>query len=360
MSIARVTVRVIERDMGGRSWNPRMRWSRKQILLAFVETADGKVGVGEAWVTGGTPRAIQAVIEDDIAPLLVGEEPFVAARIGRALFRGTEMSNRTGAVACAWAAVETALMDLQGKLLGRSLGELLGRTQDSIFAYASAGLYGEGKGPDQLAAEVRGWVDRGFTAVKIKVGGASLVEDVRRVAAVREAIGPETQLMVDALYNLDVAEAIAMARALEPYGIHFLEAPVSPHDVEGQALVAAAAPMPVAGNETLAWVAGFKRLIEARAVHFVQFDIAACGGVAEGRRIGELAMAHHLPCTLHAASSCALFAASLQLASALPNCVSIEYHMMHQWLWDLVPAGLFDAVGGRVAVPTGDVYKRQR
>ena len=227
------------------------------------------------------------------------------------------------------------------------------RCRDHVPVYASAGLYGEGKTPDDLAAEVKGWTGQGFDAVKIKVGGAPLAEDVRRVAAVREAIGPDVRLMVDALYNFDVAEALRFAYAVADYDIAFLEAPVSSFDVEGQSEVQRKSPIPICGNETLAWTAPFRELITRRATHFVQFDLGACGGIQEGRRIAELAHAFHLPATLHAASSAVLFAASLHLAASLPNGHSVEYHMLHQWLWDRAPDGAFAVSGGRLAPPAG-------
>lgn len=354
MTIARVTVRSIERAMPGTVWNPRLRWDKKRLLLVFVEDSAGKIGCGEAWLTGGTPTAIRATIEEDLAPRLVGEDAFaVTARQHDEVARGIELSGRIGVVAAAWAAVETALADLQAKLLDLPLKDLLGAVQDDVATYASAGLYGEGKTADDLAAEVAGWVAQGFTAVKIKVAGAPLAEDVRRVAAVRDAIGPDVGLMVDALYNRNAAEALRLAQALQRFDVTFLEAPLSPFDVEGMAWLARTSPIPLCGNENMAWAPYFRRLLEARAVGYVQFDVASCGGIREGRRIGELAHAFHVPCTLHAASSAILFAASLHLAAALPNCHSIEYHMLHQWLWDLLPAGTFALVDGRLRPPPG-------
>ncbi len=347
-----IEVVLVEREMGGKVWNPRQRWDKKRILLVFARGRTGRFGVGECWVSGGE-AAITATIEHELAPLVVGRPVTDLPALTETARKATELSGRTGITAAAWSGVETAVTDLWAKSLDVPLVDLLGRAQETVPVYASAGLYGVDKSPDDLAAEVCGWVEAGFDQVKIKVGGASLSEDVRRVAAVREAIGPDVRLMVDALYNLDVAQALAMARAFERFAIHFLEAPVSPHDPAGQAMVAAGTTMPICGNENQAWTRAFRELIERRAVHFVQFDIAACGGVAEGRRIGELAHAHHLPCTLHASSTCALYAASLHLAAALPNAVSVEHHMLHQWLWELAPEGTFRPVNGRLAPPPG-------
>jgi L-alanine-DL-glutamate epimerase-like enolase superfamily enzyme len=353
MKVTKVTPRLIEREMGGNLWNPRTRWTKKRMVLVFIETDTGLFGVGEGWTTGGSARALVDTIEDDLAPLLLGQDPHFVTRLGKQALDTTDLSNRSGIVAAALGAVDTALWDLIGKAAKLPLYKLLGAYDEQVFTYASAGLYGDGKSPDDLGAELRGYVEQGFTAVKMKVGGAPLKEDVARVAAAREAIGPDTKLMVDALYNLSVPEALAFARAIERYDIHFFEAPVSVHDVKGQAEVHARSPIPVCGNETLAWTDSFRELITAGAVHYVQFDPAVCGGITEGRRIADLAHAFHLPCTLHASSTSVVFAACLHLGAALANCVSVEYHMLHQWFWDLEPEDTFIVRDGFVRPPHG-------
>jgi len=351
--VKRITPRLIERDMGGKVWNPRMRFHKKQILLVFVEDEIGRLGVGECWIHGSSPRALIALIEDDLVPLVLGTEPHRIGMITECIRRAVETSNQAGITAAAWSGIEMAIHDLRARQLDRPLADLLGRCCDEVPVYASAGLYGEGKTADDLANEVKGWVDQGFDAVKIKVGGVTLAEDVARIAAVREAIGPDVNLMVDALYNFDVAEALRFAKASAPFDIAFLEAPVSPFDVDGQAEVHQKSPIPVCGNETLAWIHPFRDLMMRRATHWVQFDIAACGGIQEGRRIAELAHAFHRPATLHAASSAVLFAASLHFAASIPNAHSVEYHMLHQWLWGAVPDGTFTSEKGKLSPPPG-------
>ena len=351
--VKKIIPRLIEREMGGKIWNPRMRFHKKQILLVFVEDEAGRLGVGECWVHGGSPRAIVAIIEDDLTPLVIGMEPARIGGITEQVRRAVETSNQAGITAAAWSGIEMAVHDLRARQLDLPLADLLGRCRDEVPVYASAGLYGEGKTADDLAAEVKSWADQGFDAVKIKVGGAPLAEDIARVAAVRAALGPNVRLMVDALYNFDVAEALRFAHAAAPYDITFLEAPVSPFDIAGQTEVHRKSPIPVCGNETLAWVHPFRELITRRATHWVQFDIAACGGIQEGRRIAELAYAFHLPATLHAASSAVLFAASLHLAASIPNAHSVEYHMLHQWLWGGTSTGVFLTENGMLEPPLG-------
>ena len=353
MKVTKVIPRIVRRAMDGRAWNPRTRWQEKVMVLVFLETDTGHLGVGEAWNTAASPQALVATIEDDLAPLVIGEDPGFVERVWQRAFRPTELSSRTGIVAAALSAIDTALWDLQGQALGVPLYRLLGAHGDEVYCYASAGLYGEGKSADALAREMAGYVAQGFTGVKIKVGGAPLAEDVRRVAAVREAVGPDVRFMVDAVYNLSVPEALRLARALEPHDVYWLEAPVSPYDVAGQAQVHARSPIPVCGNETEYGLDRYRELVTANAVEFVQFDVAACGGISEGRRIADLARAFRRPCSLHAASSVVVMAASLHLGAAVANCDSVEYHMLHQWLWDRVPAGTFAPRQGFVRPPPG-------
>jgi L-alanine-DL-glutamate epimerase-like enolase superfamily enzyme len=353
MKVTKVIPRIVRRHMDGRAWNPRTRWQEKVMVLVFLETDTGHLGVGEAWNTAASPQALVATIEDDLAPLVIGEDPGFVERVWQRAFRPTELSSRTGIVAAALSAIDTALWDLQGQALGVPLYRLLGAYAEEVYCYASAGLYGEGKTPDALAREMAGYVAEGFTGVKIKVGGAPLAEDVRRVAAVREAVGADVRFMVDAVYNLGVPEALRLARALEPHDVYWLEAPVSPYDVAGQARVHARSPIPVCGNETEYGLDRYRELVTAGAVEFVQFDVAACGGISEGRRIADLARAFRRPCSLHAASSVVVMAASLHLGVTLANCESIEYHMLHQWLWDRVPAGTFAPRQGFVRPPPG-------
>ena len=172
--IKKITPRLIEREMGGKVWNPRTRFHKKQILLVFVEDQAGRLGVGECWLHGSTPRALIALIEDDLAPLVVGTEPHRVNTITEQIGRAVETSNQAGITAAAWSGIEMAVHDLRARQLDLPLADLLGRCRDDIPVYASAGLYGEGKTADDLAAEVKGWADQGFDAVKIKVGGAAL------------------------------------------------------------------------------------------------------------------------------------------------------------------------------------------
>jgi L-alanine-DL-glutamate epimerase-like enolase superfamily enzyme len=198
---------------------------------------------------------------------------------------------------------------------------------------------------------MHGYVQQGFRAVKLKVGGATIAEDLKRVAAVREAIGPEVRLMVDALYAYSVPDALRAARGMESFDVHFLEAPVTPENIDGLARVAAASPVPLAGNEFAYGLDGFRRLIDRDTVTFVHLDAILCGGITEARRIAALAASRHLLCSFHAASTAVCFAANLQVAASVPNVDSIEFHMLHQMLFDALPEGRFRLQDGCIEIP---------
>jgi L-alanine-DL-glutamate epimerase-like enolase superfamily enzyme len=228
---------------------------------------------------------------------------------------------------------------------------LLGGDGRPVLPYASGGLYRDGQDEEAFGIEYGGFVKQGFRAVKIKVGGAPVAVDAARVASLRRHAGPEALLMVDAVSACDVPHAIALARAVAPHGVTWFEQPLVLEDVAGMARVQAEGGIPVCGNENEFTLSAYRRLVEANAVHFVQFDVAISGGLTFGRKIAALAEAFHRPVTLHHSNSIVCMAANLHLAAALPNCHSIEYHVIHQPLFDRAPAGFIALNDGRIAPP---------
>lgn len=354
MKITKLIVRHLQRDMGDKVWNAQMRWNTKNVLIVFAETDTEHIGLGECWVSGASVDAMTKTIEQDIAPHVVGKNPFQVNAIWQQVFQSTAVSGRRAITSAALSGVDTALWDLMGKHTNTPLYQLLGAASESVRCYASAGLYGKDKGLTELAAEVSSYQQQNFVDVKIKVAGVSLAEDIERVRTVRETIGADARLMVDANYNLDVPHAVRMATAFAPFDIYWFEAPVHPDDVAGQVIVNQKSSIPVCGNETEWGVQAFRRLIDARAVEYVQPDLAVCGGISEARRIADYAAAHHMPVTLHASSTVILLAASLHLGAGLRQIDSLEYHMLHHWLADRFPDADFTAdVGGRLKPPPG-------
>jgi len=351
MKIVDIVPRVLRKEMAGGLRNPRLRWRHKQILLVFVIAEDGMVGVGETWSDGGAAEPLLAFLEQDLKPMLIGRdvdliERFWAEALDRAL-----ISTRRSTTWQMMSAIDIALWDMRGKRCGLPLWRLLGGDGRPVLAYASGGLYRDGQDVDAFGAEYGGFVRQGFTAVKIKVGGAAVPVDAARVAAVRRHAGPEALLMVDAVSACDVPHALRLARAIAPHDIVWFEQPLVLEDLAGMARVQVEGGIPVCGNESEYGLTAFRRLIESDAVHYVQYDVTVSGGLSYGRKIAALAEAFHRPVTLHQSNSIVCMAANLHLAAALPNSHSIEYHVIHQPLFERAPPGFLARIDGRIAPP---------
>lgn len=323
--------------MGGKLWNPMLKFATKDIVYVFVETSTGEIGVGEVWAAYGTPETVVHIINNDISPLIAGENPENIDHIRSKVAGVAPLGSLTGLMMNALSGIDIALWDLRGKLSNQPLYKLLEPYSESAYTYASGGLYGKDKGLDELAAEVKGFVDQGFTGVKMKIGGVSITEDAERVRVVREAIGPDTRLMVDSLHAYDVPQAMEAAEAIRKFDIYWFESPVGLEDQVGHGTINNESGIDVCGNESLSGVSQFAHLLEHRGATYVHFDLSVCGGITEALKIAALAESKGLQCTVHAAAGVSLFSTSVHFACSISNCDSVEYHFVHQWLSDHKP-----------------------
>src|SRR6266852_529656 len=324
--------------------------ARRGSLLVEIETDERVIGIGEAGVGGGST---QGVIEKQLAPMLIGEDPLLIEGLWQKMFARTRQFGRRGIVMNAISGIDIALWDIAGKVAKLPVYRLLGGARDRVEAYASGGFYQEGKSAADLAGEAEGYRACGFRGMKMKVGRnpstqthlRELIgnrqfcevepeEDLARVAAVRQALGPHAKLMVDVNCAWSPAIAIEMGRAMEPYHLYWIEEPVATDDIEGSASVAAALATPVAGYETELGLYGFRELIGRGAVDIVQPDLAWSGGFSECRRIAAYAQAHHRMVAPHAFASAVNLVAALHFAAAIPNVLVLE--------WDQNPNAIRD------------------
>jgi L-alanine-DL-glutamate epimerase-like enolase superfamily enzyme len=335
-------------------WDAQHFIPARTAVLVQIETDSGLTGVGESACFGGPWETTATLVEQEIAPYYVGQDPFLVEKLWTATYQGTIQHGRRGAVIAALSGVDIAVWDLIGKAMGRPLYQVLGGFADSVPAYASGGFYSEGKGPAELADEVASYLNQGFTAAKIKLGGLSPAADLERVAAVRAAIGPDVPLMVDANSNWDVPTALKMVRALEAFDVAWVEEPVAPDDIEGCARVAAATRLPIAGFEQETTRFGFKPFILAQALQIVQPDVIWAGGITECRRIAALASAWNLPCVPHVFSSGVCLAANLHFIASIPNGRWLEHDCNPNPLrLELIGGAIALGKDGRVALPQG-------
>lgn len=351
MKVQKIWTAVVSNRYDGTARSTLHTWTTKNSVLVGLETSDGVVGVGEAWCDGASPKVTEAMIREEFAPLVRGEDPRFIEHIRSKLLRTMILSSRGGTATAAMAAIDIALWDLAGKLVGRPIYQLLGAHSNKAPVYASGGMYGPTITPKSLAAEMLAALNAGACGIKIKGAGSSLEEEVARVSALREAIGDEGRLMVDAMFVLDVPRAIALARALEPYNLHFLEACTNATDLRGWRAIREATIIPLAGPE-LQWSLDLMRdYLSADAIHFLQFDVILAGGISHGRRLAALAEAFHKPVTLHCSASAVGLAAGAHLAASIPNCDSLEYHVLHQSLFDRLWASGWKLEGGALSIP---------
>jgi L-alanine-DL-glutamate epimerase-like enolase superfamily enzyme len=263
----------------------------REYGLVRVTTEDGAQGIGFCYAgTKGGSLVTQAVREL-LAPVLLGDEAHRVEGLWRDMYQETILHGRTGSVMRAISAVDIALWDRNARAADLPLWQYLGSVESqSVAAYASGGYYRDGKGPEQLADEMRAYLELGFRAVKLKVGRLDPGEDEDRIAAVREAIGPDVLMMLDANNAWsDLPSALLALRRWEPYDPYWIEEPFSPDDVDNHVRLAGATHVLVATGEIEAGRWRHRELLEKGAAAILQTDAAVCGGITEFRRIAATA-----------------------------------------------------------------------
>lgn len=273
--------------------NGRHTWTDTQRCVIRVRTDEGVdgIGIGGAW-------AGESEIREAFRPLLIGQDPLMIGHVV-GLMNDSKVFGRRGHESHARSGLDLALWDLLAKVAGMPLHRLLGAHHARVPFYIAGGYYGRDKSHADLQREMVGYAATGARGVKMKVGGASITEDAARVRAVREAIGPDMHLMLDANCAYRPHEAVRFAARVEEYDILWLEEPVGPDDYAGYRQVADKIAVPLAGGEQEYGVPGFRDLIATRALTFVQPDARWMGGVTEFMKVATMADAQGLLISSH-------------------------------------------------------------
>ncbi|MDR8410494.1 mandelate racemase/muconate lactonizing enzyme family protein [Nonomuraea sp. 3-1Str] len=289
-----------------RPWGPDV--PANHVLVVEVVLDDGRTGTGFSWTPQIGARAVQALLEHDIREAVIGLDPHPEVVWDR-LWRHLREAGPGGVTTVALAGVDLALWDL--RCGGRGIVDVLGRRRDTVPVYGSGvNLHYT---LEELVAQAERWKAAGYPAVKMKVGRPDLSEDVERVAAVREVVGPGTLLMIDANQRWDLHRARRAVDALAPYGLHWLEEPLPADDVAAHVELRRSVDVPIAVGENVYTVYGFRDLLTAGACDVVQPNVVRVGGITPFLRITELARAFDVPVYPHLLPDL-----SAQLALTLP------------------------------------------
>ncbi len=328
--------------------------------IVEISTDEGITGWGECY---GPAAVNKTIIETQYRQRVIGRDPFDVEVVWEDLYNRIKDYGLTGMTIAALSGIDIALWDIIGRAVNKPMHKLIGGAhRTEVTAYAT-GLYFIDMDHlvEEAVEEAREYVEQGFQAIKMKIGLGDPKLDLRRVAEVREAIGPDVKLAVDANHCFTVPQAIRLGRAMEPLDILWFEEPISPEDHDGYVEVTRALDMAVAGGENDFTRWGFRDVIARKAMDIVQPDVCAAGGISECRKIAALASAHGVECVPHAWGSAIGLAATVQFLAALPDTPPafrptppmLEFEQTPNPLRDHLAREPIQQVRGIVRVPDG-------
>ena len=291
-----------------------------EFLQVVLLTDQGLVGHGMNWSYTPGLAAAQLMVQANYAPLLLGKDPALRKAIVKDCFFSNHFVGRVGAARVGLAAVEFALWDLACKAAQQPLWRYLGACREQVKAYSTDGGWLTWS-QDELVRDATRLCERGFDAVKIKLGRPDPREDLQRVAAVRKAVGPKIDIMTDVNCAWSLATSKQYGSRLHEHDVRWLEEPMKPEDVAMHRELARAIQTPLAVGETIYTREAFRDYIAQGAVHYVQADATKLCGIDEWLEVAALAAAHNLPVVPHTNVQQKLH---VQLAAATPNCIMVE------------------------------------
>ncbi len=290
-----------------------------ELITCRVTDTDGAEGVGYTYTVGRNGGAVMDTLAREITELATGHDADRIEQLWQHLWWALHYGGRGGPTVLALSAFDTALWDLKAKRANLPLWNLLGGNDSRVSCYA--GGIDLDLPLDDLLAQTEGNLERGFRAIKMKVGSPRLSRDVERIAAMRTHLGDGFPLMVDANMKWTTDQAIRAARAFQPYDLTWLEEPISPDDMAGHARVVRDGGLPIAAGENLRTLWDFRHLIASGGVTWPEPDVTNCGGITPFMKICHLAEAFNLPVTSHGAHDI-----TVHLLAACPNGQFLEAH----------------------------------
>ena len=336
------------------------------MTLVVVTTDNGLQGYGEAKAavgSSGVCASIVSCIENELRPILIGQEAGQISKLWEQMYNGTRdhyalKRGRTfpilgsrGLTISAMSGIDMALWDLKGKALGVPVVDLLGGAmRDKMEAYASGGW----ADADSIGEQLLGYTAKGFKAIKMRVGvmDHTVNYSIERVKAARKALGPDIKIMTDAHGTMNVPEAKRFCKGVEECNLYWFEEPISPDNKKGCAEVRAATYVPIAAGESEYTRFDMRDLVDLRAVDVLQPDAAIIGGITETVRVANLAATYQIELAPHCWGSAFSFMAGVNVAFASPSACIIEFSSGgNPMMYDLVKENI-TAKDGFIERPT--------
>ena len=290
-----------------------------EMVMVRIRDTDGNEGCGYTALMVNQGAAVSKIIENVCAEIVKSEDPRNIEWIWSKIWKTHHYAGRGAPLSFAIAAVDTALWDMRGNVLGEPLWRLLGGYNPTVRAYA--GNIDLNFPVDKLLTGASKSLDAGFRSIKMRLGKPTLQEDIKRVAAMRRHLGPDIELMTDANEAWRPDQALRALRALREFDLVWVEEPIGPDNFAGYAHLRANGGIPIAAGENLHTVAEFAALIAAGGVDFPEPDLTTCGGITPWMKVAHLADAHGLPVTSHGAHDI-----HVHLLAATSNNAYLEVH----------------------------------
>jgi D-galactarolactone cycloisomerase len=295
---------------------------KRDVVVVRITSEDGIVGYGEAH-HALAHIAVAQLVTDSLAPLVIGQDALAVEYLWDRMYMSQGRTHHAGwAMWKAMSGVDMALWDLRGKALGQPVWRLMGGQKKRLRAYAGGISLGY-QAPESLAEEAQGYVARGFTAVKLRLGD-TVARDLARVRRVRAVLGDDVDIMVDVNTKYGLQEMLQLVPGLEECRVYWIEEPFPPDAIRDYSLLAPRTRIPLAAGENHFLRYQARQLLETEAVQILQPDASKCGGISELKKIADLASAYRRPLAPHTSMSGINSAATLAVLSVCSNALIYE------------------------------------
>lgn len=358
MKIEKIETFILKDKLSKSFFFSQWEYSERCICVVKITASDGQFGWGEGY---GPAHVLEEGI-NLLKPQVIGHNPLENEVIWHQMYRKTLDFARRGILVASMSAIDIAVWDLKGKILGLPISTLLGGAhRKEIRPYATGLYFTDHSNPSKdFETEAAQYVAQGFKAIKMKVG-LGIKEDYQNVKRIREAIGDDIQLMVDSNHAYTLREAVALAKAIEPFDISWFEEPVSPEFYKQYSDLRDKTTIPISGGECEYLRFGFHQLLRNKSVDIIQPDICASGGLTEAKRIGALASTYGVDLIPHTWGTSIGIHVALHFISNLENIPGrmkspdflIEYDQTENGLRERLTTPKIKMVNGMLKVPEG-------